>query len=176
MTFLPYEHYTIKTSLSTDDIITRLKEGLDEWKSMRWFWSKNTHPYEGAVDGMTFRMRRIIRYRNSFLPTVSGSITQRHGVSLVEIRMKMHPIAIAFVCMWFGFIVNFLIAAIASADTSLLSLKKANPALLIPLAMLIFGYLLMMGGFKFESRKAKRYCAEFFKGPYDSGFMKTSNA
>jgi|GEM_PF-3448503 len=41
--------------------------------------------------------------------------------------------------------------------------QNFEPVILIPLGMLVFGYVLVTGGFKYESVKSKKYLAQLFE-------------
>src|SRR5690349_14647683 len=64
--------------------------------------SRQYPPFVGSVDGRHFNVRRDIRYRNSFLPRVSGQITPAAGGSTVQVTMYMHPLIGVFMAIWFS--------------------------------------------------------------------------
>ena len=61
--FLPFESYTLATRLSTDEVRERI---LSFTEPPKFFRFDNEKPYQGEIDGENFRVRRIIRYRNSY--------------------------------------------------------------------------------------------------------------
>lgn len=63
-------------------------------------------------------------------------------------------------CIWLG------ILGIAGIGVVIDNVHKGDfkSSLLLPIGMFMFGYLLPMGGFKFESRKAKAKLIEILEG------------
>ena len=64
-------------------------------------------------------------------------------------------------CVWFGGVGLGIIAVLAGFTSGQ---TKADPMLLIPFAMLMFGWALAAGGFWFEANKTKPILVEMFKG------------
>lgn len=113
-------------------------------------------PYQGELTGSTFNVARIIGYRNSFRPTVKGRVRPDGTGAVLEASLSLHPVVLGFMVFWLG---SVLLAGLTGV-TTLLSQGK-NPALaLFPTGMFLFGYLLMQGGFWFESAKTKRFLEE----------------
>jgi hypothetical protein len=72
-----------------------------------------------------------------------------------------HVLVIGFMAMWMGFIgllLAGLLFAFATAPTG-----TFDPTILIPAGMLIFGYALILGGFKVESARSKQFFQELFE-------------
>jgi len=150
MKLLPYHRYEIQTSLTREEVVALLQSETEPRKWLR--FSRKHRLFEGEVSYEGFKIMRIIHYRNSFIPIIRGSLEQGVLGVKVKVRMHLHPFVMAFMCIWFGG-VGF---AILSTGAGLISGYTApSPMLLIPFAMLIFGWLLTSGGFWFEARKAK---------------------
>ena len=63
----------------------------------------------------------------------------------------MHIFVYIFMTIWCGGVgLGFIAILISSINEN-----KFEPAIFIPFGMLIFGYLLTTGGFKYESSKSK---------------------
>ena len=162
MKWLPYENFYIDTNLKPDAAQAALKTevGPDPGSPFRKIFSQRTESYFlGDVDYGTFQIRRQTYYRNSFLPRITGTIEPYIGGSRVRVKMKPDMLVIIFMCMWMGFAaLGGIVMISVGSKTNLDSVS------LIPFGMFLFGYLLMMGAFKFESIEATRKLAEIFQG------------
>jgi hypothetical protein len=159
--YLPVENITFKTKLTEKEIITRLSDIIQPKKAFRFsmFSSGSSKSYEGEVNGQTFEIKKIIGYRNSFLPRIHGIIERDFDGLRIKVKMRLHILVIVFLCYWCG---GVAIACIAFLFQSF-SNSKFNPAAFIPLGMLLFVYVLVMAGFKSESRKSKQYFQSLFE-------------
>lgn len=116
-------------------------------------------PYKGSVNGSTFVLTRIIKYRNSFLPRIKGHVIKGFDKTEINVKMRSHPIVLLFMLIWcVGVGLGFL-----AILTSSIRRGTFEPTLLIPLAMLLLGYGITLGGFKYESIKSKKHLAELFE-------------
>ncbi len=162
MKYLPFENITYKTKLDSAAIFERINENVEPERSFRIrgiFGSNNYKPYEGSVNGNSFSIRRIISYRNSFLPRIKGVIEKDLHGTRVNVKMRLHLFILVFIFIWcggagFGFFA-FLTVSIGKGSFDLV--------ILIPLGMLLFGYGLTIAGFKYESIKSKKYIAQLFE-------------
>src|SRR5271154_1848899 len=59
----------------------------------RWFSSAGpiVEPFIGRVQDGSFKLRRDIRYRNSFLPLVRGHVVPTSTGTRVSVTMFLHP-------------------------------------------------------------------------------------
>ena len=73
--------------------------------------------------------------------------------------MRVHPSVFIFDCIWFGVIVLFSMGGIGFSHI----FKGFYPIELLPLGMLLFAYIIMMIGFKSESRKSIKDLKEAFE-------------
>lgn len=110
--------------------------------------------------GNTFEINRLIHYRNSFLPVIKGQILSDNRGSKVDIKMRLHVMVYAFAAIW------CIGVSIAFVAMLVLSIREGrfNAAVLIPLGMLIFLFLMTTGGFKAESGKARKDMLDIFAG------------
>ena len=166
MKYLPFENITYRTKLDSNEVLKRISEKVEPKKPFRIteiFWENNYKPYKGIVKGKTFNITRIIQYRNSFLPQIKGNVENDINGTKVNIKMRLHPIVLTFMIIWFsGVGIGFLLTL-----SILLSNKSFEPMTLIPFGMLIFGYALVTGGFKYESIKSKKYFNELFESEFE---------
>jgi len=125
------------------------------------FGSSDHKPYEGSVNGNSFSITRIIVYRNSFLPRINGIIEKDFNGNKINVKMRLHVFVIVFMFIWFGGIGIGCLAVLATGFK--FGSQNFEPMSLIPFGMLIFGYALVTGGFKYESIKSKKYLAQLFE-------------
>jgi hypothetical protein len=170
-TFLPYEHLTITTYFSPEMARQKLA-GVIEPRRMRFgLLSRGHHkPYQGEISGDQFKISRIIYYRNSFLPVISGKLEPDLKGARLDIKMSLHPVVLIFMAIWFGGVGLAIIAtnfaAFSAFTQSGITADTPFFPLLIPGGMFIFGYLMVLGGFKFEAAKAKTFFHELITGGY----------
>lgn len=163
MKFFPFERLKITTKLSTDEAIRRVVNVTEPQRYFRWF-ATDHKPYEGKVEGYQFQISRVINYRNSFLPMIHGEILPEMRGSSIRITMRPHGLVIAFMIFWLGGVGFFFLMMLSTFVSAAMQGTRGNPsALLIPAGMFAFGYLLIMGGFKFESAKSKKFFCELFE-------------
>jgi hypothetical protein len=170
-TFLPYEHLTITTYFSPEMARQKLA-GVIEPRRMRFgLLSRGHHkPYQGEISGDQFKISRIIYYRNSFLHVISGKLEPDLKGTRLDIKMGLHPFVVVFMAVWFGG-VGLAVMATSFAAFSAFTQgggRAVTPLFpfLIPWGMLIFGYLMVIAGFKFEATKAETFFRELFAGGY----------
>lgn len=161
MKYLPIENITYKTRLKEEELIRRLSETIEPKKIFRFgiFGRNSTKTYEGQIIGKTFKIRRIIRYRNSFLPRIKGIIENDHEGMSIHVKMRLHAFITVFICLWWGGAVFAFIAFLIQESEK----SEISAALFLPLGMLLFAYILTLGGFKFESNKAKNDLKRIFE-------------
>jgi hypothetical protein len=158
MKFFPYEKYKLISPLKQEDALKKLAAAVTIGPTSLFASSRQDKYYQGKISGYSFEITRIIGYRNSFRPVIIGEISSYLG-SEINIVMRMNMAVIIFCCVWMG---GVLIAAIATLAAQINSGKFLLPGL-IPFAMLLLGYILFTGGFKYESIKAKKFLKELFE-------------
>lgn len=149
MKFLPYTRFEITSPLRREDALKVFAAHVEATKWFRWNWpnSANDTRFEGEMTASGFEVRRILGYRNSFVPVVRGEIESAGAMSRITITMRPLIIVIAFCALWCAAVVSM--AATGEAWLSV--------------AMLAFLYVLVMGGFWFEASKQERVLREIFQ-------------
>lgn len=166
MMLLPYEKFQIETSLSSIDARKRLESIVVPTPSLsKFFWNtfdnmfkkSGADQFTGTVNDQGFQLRRVIHYRNSFLPVVKGKFEQGTVATKVDVKMTLHPAVMVFIFIWFGGVITIGIIP-------MLGMLKDGfpPDLLFPIGMLLFGWLLTQFSFVFEARKAKKILSQLF--------------
>jgi len=163
MNFLPFENFYIITSLNPEQVQECLQQEVEpsngfSFKSL--FSSSSGKYFSGYAINGVFEFKRVISYRNSFLPQIKGSTEAWINGSRVHVTMRMHIAVIIFMCMWLGGV------GLAGVGILLQSLSKGGfeSAEFIPFGMFLFGYALSTGGFKYESSKARNKLVELLNG------------
>jgi len=154
---LPYQKLLFNSPLSREELTRRLAR---EVSKSRWgfaLFERRTELFEGTITSEGFKVSRIIRYRNSFLPVISGNFSPTANGVRVDVTLRLHRAVLAFSVVWFSFVV------LGAAAVALELLRSRHPESFMPLAMLAFSYLLVTLSFGFEARKARRLLGEIFE-------------
>jgi len=146
----PYHRFEIHSPLRPTEAARVIAAHTEAERFFRFSWPNpaNDTRFEGEIRGDSFTVRRVIGYRNSFLPVVEGAIAQSARGSLVTIRMRPMILVIVFLALWFGGILFAL----------------GSPAWPIALVMLGFAYLMTLAGFWFEANKQEQTLRALFQG------------
>ncbi|BAY80011.1 hypothetical protein NIES25_64990 (plasmid) [Nostoc linckia NIES-25] len=99
MKVLPYNTFTISTSDPLSVVLQRLNAKVEATKAFR--FSTKHAPYQGSISEEGFQIRRIIHYRNSFLPMIRGRFEVESHQTIIHIEMSVHPFVMAFLGFWF---------------------------------------------------------------------------
>ena len=108
--------------------------------------------FKGEIVGDNFKFKQILSYRNDFKPAIYGTVKNHNTGSKTEISMKYSVGIMVFTILWFGCLGLMLLSGLFSMVTNTTSGIKDLGGLIF---LLLFGYLLFVGGFKYETRKAK---------------------
>lgn len=167
--YLPYENYILVSSLDNDEIKSRLQENINLKYYTAFQKTKNNtseKPYEGNIIENKFSINRVIEYRNSFLPLITGEITSKLTGSEIHIKMQLHKFTRIFISLWLGFVslICVIMIIVLIVTFSKISSQEFKPASLIPFGMLAFGFLLTILSFKAESSKSKVFLKVLFEG------------
>jgi hypothetical protein len=158
--FLPLENIIFKTKLSKEEVIQNLKNHIEAQKSFGFGSHKHNYskPYIGEIVGNNFEIKRVIDYRNSFLPTIKGEVYSELDGTKIKINMKPPTFILTFMSIWFGGVLIGCLASLISLITS-----KFSPFFFIPFVMLFFGIVLVYGTFKSESATSKKDLMKFLE-------------
>ncbi len=160
MRFLPYDCFTIKTRLSTDEVIIII-HGFVETKKWIWKWSSNHKPYMGEVNKDKFRIIKVNWYRNSFLPLISGEILPSLDGSIIRVSMRPFGEVIAFMLLLFGFLWYGLLNMIGDW---MLYVTQIKPMTIVSydgmsktIIEIIIIYAIFLCAYKFESIRSRKF-------------------
>ncbi|NML39482.1 hypothetical protein HHL17_19935 [Chitinophaga sp. G-6-1-13] len=169
MKLLPIERYRLLTKLSPEEIKKLLEANVapkSRGLQIKIGWNKpaSGKPYEGVVKSNSFEISRIIDYRNSFLPVITGDVSHEIVHTVVKIKMTLSIVVAVFMTLWMGGVVVGLVGCVIAIINGILSGSKFEPMLLIPFGMLIFGYLLVTLAFQNEASKSRKFLQDLLKG------------
>jgi hypothetical protein len=99
--------------------------------------------FVGSVQDYSFKLRRDIRYRNSFLPRIRGHLVVIPSGTRVMVLMFVHPGVGVFMMFWLGI-------------TGYAALKASSSSANGIWGMFAFGLALLAAGFFPEAKRAKR--------------------
>jgi len=162
MKLLPFENITYKTSLKEDEVIKRLEEKVDQEPGLKFglVKKKNANKYHGSIVKQTFDIYRIISYRNSFLPRITGIVENDFDGTSIRVKMRMHVFVNIFLCSWFGLIGYGLVLSFIQMNEK----PDFDSSIFITLfGLLLFAYALTLGAFKYESNKSKKDLKQLFE-------------
>jgi hypothetical protein len=163
MKYIPFEKIIIQTKLGQPELKSRLINQMEpkvNFRTGHYFSEKEFKPYEGKIEDNTFKINRIIKYRNPFLPRIIGEFkTQYGGGSKIHIKMRIKYLVLVFMIFWsFGPILFFI-----SFSENFINEKNIVPAVLISLIWIVIGYLATYLPFNFERTKSKEFLIELFE-------------
>jgi Cytochrome oxidase complex assembly protein 1 len=154
---MPFYAFHLNVPAPSDVVAERVRSVVGEapsfWENLTSSWkgSKTSgSPFLGSVEGLSFRIRRNIQYRNSFLPLIRGRIVPAPTGSRFNVFMFMHPFSFIFMLVWFG-LVGYSEWKVADANIA---------RSYLPLLMIVFGLALGLGGFFFEALKVMPLLSE----------------
>lgn len=163
MLFLPWENFTITTTLNSEQVKERLSNIIEPPKMFRRasLWGKPpAKPYEGIISGNNFRINKIINYRNSFLPIIEGKIYPESFGCQLKIKMNLHMIVIVFLLFWMGNLLPIGLLLFAA----MIAGNNIEPVMgVVPLGMCLFAYLLCLICFKLEAQNSKNFLENLCK-------------
>ncbi|MEM6807124.1 MAG: hypothetical protein AAF696_37325 [Bacteroidota bacterium] len=96
---------------------------------------------------------------NSFNPIILGKIRPLDEGTNIKLSMKVDKLILLMVM----FIMGVLLLTFLALSIRFYLEAKFEPPILIILGMIIFGYGIMIYGFKQESRKSIRYLEDLFE-------------
>lgn len=153
-----HDSFEIETKLTREIVVERLRNKVEKDKLLR--PSQEHNYFQGKVTTDGFLIKRIIHYRNSFIPIINGKFIGNNSDIKVAIRMGLNPFVAAFMFFWLGGAGLGILGVIAG----LLTKQTTSVALiLIPVGMLLFGWALVSAGFWFEAKRQKIVLVEMFK-------------
>jgi len=159
----PFERHVHVSTLPPLEVMQRLQEHVRPVPtfSLRLLSSKAEKSYEGSVSGNTFSIQRVIGYRNSFLPWITGTIHAAENGSLIQVRMRPRVFVLVFMSIWMGIIGLVFLSGVI---TLINGHRQMVGMVAIASLMLLFGYGLTMLAFKYESGRSRKELEKLLSG------------
>lgn len=161
MKFIPYERFTIQSTVSADGIRRALRDDtLFDNSIGRKEAAKVKKFFIGQVAGTEFEILPILQKRNSFIPFIRGKISA--GSAGTEVSVVMRPdgkilgLMIFYLALCAAGIVT---TVIKSVQAGALQTNWGGPVLLMAL-----GYLLMIFSFGDPADACKKRLTEIVRG------------
>ena len=148
MAFLPVRTVVIESSMTRDELIAALRNNVSMLDA------RPTHEtFEGSVGVDRFELTRRMRYVNHMAPLAIGRIELHHTRDCLLIDFRLMNVARIFMIIY---VVIGLMLTVTFLTTKGLPFYWA----LAPLAVTVIGYLMMLGSFLYDVRKAKRLLSD----------------
>lgn len=148
--------FTIETSKSKEEVLRIIKENTHTRTSIFDFKGNSGKFFEGRVFEDSFKISRIVHYRNDLLPVIKGEIEEIEGGCKVSVKMRMPIFAIIFFSIWIP-------GAIFGGVFVPISGSFSKPADFLPLIGCSFGLLILFLLYRYEVKKAKEKLEELLK-------------
>ena len=148
MKLLPFERFQIETGLTVEEVHALLSEHVGRAELLFQFGDKR---FCGVLYPQSFKISRSIKYRNSFLPVLTGEFEATDKGTIIEITSRMNFLVMAFLILIV--LVAFFIAFVVGI--ALLLNENEPTALLMGLAFLLIGVVWPILSYWSEEEKAK---------------------
>jgi len=149
MNLLPYRKITVTTNLTKQEVLEKINANTGRAELLSQSYGTL---FSGTVNSESFKIRRNINYRNSFLPIVTGRFLPHGNRTILQLTFKPVEFVIAFMIVWLG---GVSLASISMIFLLITCPETFSAPMLIPFAMLVFGIALFGGGFTAEYPKSK---------------------
>ena len=159
MRFFPSLTETLTSPLPPAELLARVQLAAAPPLKLSWaalvdqFKPNPVEPFRGTVAAGSFELQRVIYYRNSMLPRITGVVEPGPGGgSTVRLRHQLHPFVLGFAGLWLGIVglVALTFGAMWVSDRTELGWFA-----LMPVGMLVGGVALFVLPFWYEVRKSR---------------------
>jgi hypothetical protein len=155
---VPLYRFEINSGLSPEEVIARIRQMTREQRGTQESFRhslnpsvKSQPPFIGSIEGSSFFLRQNIAYQNSFLPVVWGRVYPIASGSRIHVKTFMPPGCALFMAFWF-------IGVSIGMGEFIYAHEKHGVYLTI--GMILFGVVLICGGFFPEAFNARRILSE----------------
>jgi hypothetical protein len=163
MNYLPCNNVVFHSPLKYKDACDRISDFVGPRRNL----SSNGYKaysksYEGDVKGNKFDISRLINYRNSFIPVITGKIeTNIHGTgSVVTVQMELNVLVVVFLTLLgISLSLTGIILLLASIESD----GKIAFAAIIAFSIPLVFYYFSITAFGVECDKSTSDLKELFK-------------
>ncbi|MBE9041442.1 hypothetical protein IQ235_11685 [Oscillatoriales cyanobacterium LEGE 11467] len=152
MKLLPSDTFTVTTQQPLESVLDRLAAQIEAPQKFRWKRPRHHRPYAGTLSESGFEIRRIIHYRNSFLPNICGRFESSGEGTIVRIQQSLHPIITVFSLFWLSTWYSIAIPVCLSGWLS----EDIGVEMLLPLGMPIVVFFIFGCAFRWEADRSRR--------------------
>jgi hypothetical protein len=137
--------FVLTSPINQEEAIAKLSEEVAPAQGPAYWFEKRRQIFEGSVTNDTFRITRIIRYRNDLLPVIHGRVYPQESGSQIQIVMSLHPIALVIViglglaAVWFILTILYPLITTGNFDHSRVRIAVILPSVYIAFT-LAFGF------------------------------------
>lgn len=159
--------FDLRTSLTPAECVSRITAATDivslvPLSLSGMFGSK---PVIGRVTESSLRLRKRIKYRNSFQSFLTATLRRDNGGTIISGRVAMHPFVRVFMFIWFGggILIGGTIFVIAIGSMVFGSGRQPEGAwlgIVMPPVLLAFGYGLVRFG-RYLARHEATFLTDF---------------
>lgn len=138
MNLLPYEKFSIKTSLRKKQVIEELFPIVKQDISYR-FLRSHKEPFYGKICDDGFSIKPTIGYSNAFIPLILGRLDEKNNQTTINISMRPILPVIIFTAIWMLACFSLFIVALYSLLTNTGEhSQNAILVVIIPLGMILY--------------------------------------
>ena len=109
MNLLLFRKTVIISNLTQTEIIKKLSEIVDSEQRFFFSYPNQAKKYTGKIDNKRFKIHKIIKGRNSFIPFIQGEISDNVSTRKIEFTMRLHFIVILFLLWVSGLVLYYFI-------------------------------------------------------------------
>jgi hypothetical protein len=156
----------IFSPLPPAECAARLASTIDRERSLLFSSTAllGSKPVIGQASESSLRLRKRIRYRNSFQSFLFATMRPQQGGTLISGTFAMHPMVRTFMFVWFGFVAVIGGALTLATVRGTLSSSDGNShspmGVIIPVGMLCIGLALIRFG-RYLARNEARFISDF---------------
>ncbi|MDQ2809687.1 MAG: SoxR reducing system RseC family protein [Chloroflexota bacterium] len=151
MRLVPYEQFTLSTSLSPQQFVARLNETVKS-PTLGNIWEGGPL-YQGWVLPSRFEISPASYYRQEFLPIIRGRIQPTATGSSVAVELQMQGWVRIFLLFW---VVPLLLLVIGTLCSNLGG-RDSLGSLLVGVALLLFGHSVSLIAFQGQAQRVKQF-------------------
>jgi len=157
MTLWPYKTIVMESPLRPAELLKRLTRVVAPPLGRV---SNTRTEFLGTITEQGFEIRRRIEYRNSFLPIIHGRVHPSAEGARVEVKMRLRLAIVVFGAFWVGMLLLCMLGVVIKTYSG----KRIEPIAIIgPIGMLLFFFVLMTVSYRLEARKAIFLLNELFE-------------
>lgn len=170
---LPSTILLLTTQYKVEQVRDILIRNTEERKNFRFtFPLFETHPFEGEVDTNNFNIHSTDNRKNSVVPQIQGWFAAHGNGTKLHINMKLRDHVMVFLPLWYGFLALMWIIFIAITINNIKYFFDGRYYLgiLVPPAMFLLVYKLVMSTYKRECQKAQILLVEILNAQLVDSF------